>query len=198
MSESTKAKEKINKESQIESKDINTKCGVNSDNNSNKYQCSKFILEYTYKEVCRESERVKTLESRIPILITVATFFGSLILSKDNFGFTDMLKSGDKKIVIFIGLQTICYLFLIVSIGIFTFLLLSVKYKSIDIMHFSDINAQSADEGLAAFDILKRYLLCYEENKKKNTKKLIISNIGIISLAISSCTYFLMQILKLF
>ncbi|MGL5354898.1 MAG: hypothetical protein ACRDA5_16520, partial [Clostridium sp.] len=168
------------------------------DNNASKYRASKLLLEYVYNEINRENERLKLLESRIPILITISTFFGGLILSNTGINFSSMLSNNDSKIFIFIGLQTISYIALTIAIFIFTGLLLSVKYKRLEITGFTDIQAQASNEGLVAYDIMSGYMKTYNHNQTINSKKMLFYNIGVVSLAISILSYLILKVVNLF
>ncbi|MBM7835003.1 hypothetical protein [Clostridium sardiniense] len=166
--------------------------------NNEKYKSSKVLLETIKSEYDRENDRMKTVENRIPILMTVAIFLCGFLFTNSGIDFKSMLENAQNKIYIFIGLQTLSSLFLVLSIIIFIYLLLSKEYRRIELKNFSKIDVQAKDEGLIAFDILRAYLQAYEHNQKVNNKKIMLNNIGIILLIISFFIFLSIKLLILF
>lgn len=137
------------------------------------YQSSKLILDYMYKDYTREIERRKSVETRIPILVTIATFFGGLLLVNNTFDFTKILNNGKGIIYILIMLQGISCICLLASIIIFLSLLMSKPYKSVNTDGFLEMGPQGECEGLVAYDLIEAYKECTDYNKKLMIKNII-------------------------
>lgn len=163
-----------------------------------KYRSSKILLETIKSEYNRENERMKTVESRIPILMTVAIFLCGYLFTNSGIDYEKMLKASENKIYIFIGLQTLSSLFLVLAIITFIYLLLAKEYRRIDLKNFSGLKVQGCNEGLISYDILKAYLEAYNNNQQVNNKKIMLNNVGIILLISSFFIFLIIKLLILF
>lgn len=194
----------IYKKGEIEKvQDINDELNVDvqkEENNSLKeqYKSSVFILEYVYKEYTRENDRRKNIESRIPILMTLSTFFGGAILINNKIDFLKMLNNGDKKIFLLFSVQLLSCLCLLGAIGIFVSILVSREYRSIKTDSFSDIKPQGVEKEFIAYDLLESYKECLDFNTKVNNFKYKINNIGIYLLITSIILYLILSMLNTF
>lgn len=178
----------------------NNNASTNNNSNSinDEYKSSNLILQYMYLEYTREIDRRKTIETRIAILITIATFFGGLFLIYNNVNFLELLKEGNRIVFLFIVLQAIACISWLASVILFLSLLISRPYSSIRTNGFLRKKPQGQPLGIVAYDLIKAYKECTDNNKKINDKKHIINNIGIILLIISVLFYVILIMLNLF
>jgi hypothetical protein len=194
----------IYKEGKIENaQDVNdeSKVAVQKEENAKlkeQYKSSVFILEYVYKEYTRENERRKNIESRIPILMTLSTFFGGAILINNKIDFLKMLTNGDKRVFLLFSVQLLSCLCLLGAIGIFVSILVSREYISIKTDSFCDIKPQGAEKEFIAYDLLDTYKECLDFNTKVNNFKYKINNIGIYLLITSIILYLILSIINTF
>ncbi|EOU1698117.1 hypothetical protein LTX13_002358 [Clostridium perfringens] len=165
---------------------------------SNKYNSSKLLLETVKTEYERENERIKTIENRIPILMTVAIFLCGYLFTNSGIDFKNIMEKNDARIYILISLLTLTSLFLVIAILIFIYLLFAKQYKRIELKNFSKLSVQAENEGLIAYDILKAYLEAYEYNQKVNNKKIIFNNVGIVLLIFSFFIFLIIKLVILF
>lgn len=194
----------IYKEGEIENvQDVNDGSKIDDqkediDNLKEKYKSSVFILEYVYKEYTRENERRKNIESRIPILMTLSTFFGGAIIINNKIDFLKMLNNGDKRVFLFFSVQLLSCMCLLCAIGIFVSILVSREYRSINVENFCDIKPQGAEKEFIAYDLLDAYKVCLDFNTNVNNFKHKINNIGIYLLITSIILYLILSILNTF
>ncbi|MGL5716586.1 MAG: hypothetical protein ACRCXT_10565 [Paraclostridium sp.] len=163
----------------------------------NPYESSIFLLPYVLRECDREDARVRDLTSRIPILITIATFFAGYVF-KENIVTEYMFKENYKLGIVCSSMYLLCILGIGISIGIFIWIICSRKYKRMDIDLFINDVAQSSKNDVAAFELTKGYIDVYKFNFKVNDKKTILYNVAVAALVIAVMIYILVQIILFF
>lgn len=163
-----------------------------------KYTSSVFLLEYVLKEFDREDSRSKDIHSRIPIFITLATFFGGYIFNKESFNALSTFKSNYKLFGVYSVLYTLCFIGIISSIGLFVWIMCSKKYKRMNMDKFLQPIAHKSENGLVAYELATAYIDIFKYNVDVNDKKIKVYNWAIGALTLSAISYIMIQILTFF
>ncbi|WP_061313693.1 type II toxin-antitoxin system HicB family antitoxin [Clostridium botulinum] len=161
-----------------------------------KFKSSTILLEHLTKEYDKEDSRSMKIDSRIPIFITIATFLGGFIF---NIGF-ESLKNiydlGQKVYSIYIIIHALCIISIVISIGIFGWILFTKKYKRIETSLFlsKEINKEEIEK--TAYELMKGYQDSLQNNIKVNDKKIQLYNTAIIFVAIGAVLYIILKFIS--
>ncbi|KHD14235.1 hypothetical protein [Clostridium butyricum] len=174
----------------------------NSSNHSNnatdKYKSCELLLEHLTKEYDKEDSRSMKIDSRIPIFITLATFFGGFIFNLGTSSLKNVYGKGQQLYTIYVVLYALCLLSLIISIGIFTWILCTKRYLRIRTDLFLNENIINEEIKKTAFELMRGYQESLQHNVQINDKKMKQYNIGISFLVTSSILYLILQFFNFF
>lgn len=167
------------------------------ENKEDMYRSSSLLLEHMAKEYDKEDERSTKIESRIPIFITIATFFGAYIFNEDSKKFKELFNLGQGLYTIYTIVYFICIASLIISIVIFGVILSTKKYRRIEssIFLIKEINKEEINK--TAFELMRGYQEALENNIKINDNKVKLYNNAIRVLSVSAISYLIIKILNI-
>lgn len=171
---------------------------VQQQGTQDKYKSSVFLLEYVLREYDREDSRSKDIHSRIPIFITLATFFGGYIFNSQPSEVISVFKLNYKLFGVYSVLYTICFVGILVSLGIFVWIMCSKKYKRMNIDNFLKPIAHSSSNDVAAYELATAYIDVFKYNVGVNDKKVKLYNFAISALTTSVISYIFIQIVSFF
>lgn len=162
------------------------------------YMSCELLLEHLAKEYDKEDSRSMKIDSRIPIFITIATFFAGLIFSSTGNLIKETYKLGVQIYSIYIVIYSLCILSLISSIGSFIWILCTKKYMRINTDLLLQQKAIKENVKKTAFELMKAYNQALKNNININDKKMKYYNLGIILLIISSILYLILCFVNFF
>ena len=169
---------------------------MSEDKQQEEYRSSLMLLEHISKEYDKEDLRASKIESRIPIFITIVTFFGGFIFSFGGKDLTSIYNKGYKIYSLYIIIYIACVVMLLIALGVFIWILCSKKYMRINIELFSAKSINNERVEKSAYELIRGYQEVLKNNIKINDIKIKQYNIGIGLLVGSTILYLLIQILN--
>lgn len=161
------------------------------------YKSSSLLLEHMAKEYDKEDARSAKIESRIPIFITIATFFGAYIFNEDSKNFKKFFELGQGLYTIYTIVYFICIVSLIIAIVIFGLILSTKKYRRIESKIFLAEEVNKEEINKTAFELMKGYQESLENNIIINDNKVKLYNNAIRILSVSAISYLIIKILNI-
>ncbi|QXE19531.1 hypothetical protein [Clostridium sp. 001] len=152
----------------------------NNTNVNSEYLSSKLLLEYISKEYDKEDERSKNIESRIPVFITISTFFLGYIFTSNSNSVVSNIAKNYKVYTIYIMLYILCAIAVLASMFMFIWIMFTKKYIRIAIDIFQDRDLNKQIEGKCAYALILGYTEALQQNIKTNDLKVRFYTAGII------------------
>lgn len=177
----------------------NTLIKKNDEKINSKYKSSVMLLDHVTKEYDKEDTRSARIDSRIPIFMTIATFLGGFIF---NIGGGESLKKtyelGEKIYSLYIIVYVACISTIILSIGVFAWILCTKKYTRIDTNICLYEKANKEENGKIAYELMQGYQEALLDNIKVNDKKMQQYNIAIGLLGAGGVLYIILKCISFF
>ena len=165
-------------------------------NDSKRYKSSNLLLEHITKEYDKEDGRSMKIETRIPIFITIATFFGGFIFSNSGDKLNNIFNLGKSLYSVYVVLYFSCIVTLIISIAIFIWILCTKKYLRIRTDNFllEEINKEESCQ--VAYELIRGYQQALQHNIEVNDKKIKQYNGAIAFLCAATISYLIIQVVN--
>lgn len=166
---------------------------------SYEYQSSELLLEHIQREYCKEDERARAFEAKIPILLTLVTLFlGVVINSKSSEIAVEILNISSQLYFGYMLLEFTTQLSLIISAGCFVYVICLKQYKRLRTDVFTKPELNSANKGKVSYELIKGYQEALNHNISQNDNKGKTYTWGVVMLAIGVVSYVIMGIVNSF
>lgn len=163
------------------------------------YKSSELLLEHIQREYCKEDERARVFESKIPILLTLITLFLGFVVSNDNTEVENqILMINEKFYFIYMLLAVASVACLLGSGGCLVYVICLKEYKRINTVVFSNETLNKSSNGEVAYELILGYKDALTHNISQNDKKGKVYTLGIKLLSVGVLCYIILSVINSF